>query len=362
MFCKGFSLAPNTLSLLLSWQTGKGNPKPMTTPYQQIQFPTTQKEGPVPDGTGQGSLDPLEAPETRVETQEVHQVPLTLEQAQTSFLRALEGKNRSPLTITAYTTDLTAFISFLHQNNLVIKTPNQIERADLTEYLSFLAQQGLMGVSRARKLAAIREFFRFLETHNYISKNPTLGIETPKREKNGRVYLRPDEYRAMLAQAGASPRDYCLLQIFLQTGIRVSELCSLTIPDIDLEGRSLKVRGKGMVEREIELERKGIEAIKNYLNTRPSTLDDHLFLNYHHEPIGQRGVRKLVAKYREKAGITKKASPHSLRHTFATYKAEKGVSPFQLQQWLGHASLTTTQIYVHIGRQNARKVMEQTSL
>jgi len=81
-----------------------------------------------------------------------------------------------------------------------------------------------------------------------------------------------------------------------------------------------------------------------------------------HEPIGQRGVRKLVAKYREKAGITKKASPHSLRHTFATYKAEKGVSPFQLQQWLGHANLNTTQIYVHIGRQNARKVMEQTSL
>lgn len=388
MFYRGSALAPNTLSLLLFWQSQTGlpigktsrktqegppdgeagrNTKTMTTPYQQVHF--LQLRSASPNFAGQATPQkeclscPLEAPRTGVKTPGIHPTtPLTLEGAKNAFLRALEGKNRASSTITAYTTDLNHFISFLHQNNLVIKTPNQIERADLTEYLSFLAQQGLMGVSRARKLACIREFFRFLESHNHIQKNPAQGIETPKREKNSRVYLRPDEYRAMLALAGGSPRDYCILQLFLQTGVRVSELCDLKIQDIDLEGRSLKVRGKGMVEREIELERKGIEAIKNYLNTRPQTLHSHLFLNYHNEPIGERGVRKLVKKYKDKAGITKRASPHSLRHTFATYKAEKGVSPFQLQQWLGHANLNTTQIYVHIGRQNARKVMEQTSL
>jgi site-specific recombinase XerD len=95
---------------------------------------------------------------------------------------------------------------------------------------------------------------------------------------------------------------------------------------------------------------------------RPPVLDDHLFLNKDGDPISERGVRKLVVKYRVAAGITKRASCHSLRHTFATYKAEKGVSPFQLKEWLGHASLNTTQIYVHMARQNAKKVMEATSL
>src|ERR671936_752517 len=85
-------------------------------------------------------------------------------------------------------------------------------------------------------------------------------------------------------------------------------------------------------------------------------------INYKGEPISERGIRKLVVKYRKDAGITKRASCHTLRHTFATYKAEKGVSPFQLQQWLGHANLNTTQIYVHLGKQNAKKIMEQTSL
>ncbi len=123
-----------------------------------------------------------------------------------------------------------------------------------------------------------------------------------------------------------------------------------------------RVRGKGEAESEIELERKGMEALKNYLNVRAESLDDHLFLNKDGQPISERMVRKIVAKYKMRAGITKKASCHSLRHTFATYKAEKGVSPFQLQQWLGHANLNTTQIYVHMGRQNAMKIMEATSL
>jgi integrase/recombinase XerC len=120
--------------------------------------------------------------------------------------------------------------------------------------------------------------------------------------------------------------------------------------------------GKGKVSREIALEKKGIQALKSYLAVRPESLSERLFLNYKGEPISERGVRKLVVKYTKAAGITKKASCHTLRHTFATYKAEKGVSPFQLQQWLGHANLNTTQIYVHLGKQNAKKVMEQTSL
>ena len=158
----------------------------------------------------------------------------------------------------------------------------------------------------------------------------------------------------MLSLAGANPRDYAILQVFLQTGIRVSELAHLTLEDVDLIKPAITVRGKGSVEREIALEKRGVQALKNYLAVRPESLSEVIFLNYKGEPISERGIRKLVVKYRKKAGITKQASCHTLRHTFATYKAEKG-SPFQLQQWLGHANLNTTQIYVHLENRTQKR-------
>ena len=289
--------------------------------------------------------------------------PSTLEEALPGFLRALAGKNRSDATIRAYQTDVGQFISWLHDNTVIVHAPAQVARIDVTEYLAHLAGRGLSGVSRARKLAAIREFFRYLVDLEIVDKSPVAGVETPKKERNGRTFLRPDEYTKLLSLAGGNPRDYAIFQVFLQTGVRVSELCALCLDDIDLEGRLLHVReGKGMVARSIELEKKAVQALRSYLGVRDQTLDAHLFLNRDGEPLGERGVRKLVHRYCQRAGITKPVSPHSFRHTFGTYKAERGVSPFQLQQWLGHASLNTTQIYVHLGRQNARKVMEATSL
>jgi integrase/recombinase XerC len=196
-----------------------------------------------------------------------------------------------------------------------------------------------------------------------IPISPAESVSAPKRERNGRTYLIPEEYTRLLSLAGSNPRDYAILQVFLQTGIRVSELCRLTLSDVDLVDRAVTIRqGKGMADRTIELEKKGLQALRNYLRSRPQSLSDALFLNYQAEPISERGVQKLLAKYVKLAGITKRISPHSLRHTFATYKAERGVSPYQLQQWLGHRNLNTTQIYVHLGKQNSRKVMEFTSL
>jgi integrase/recombinase XerC len=287
---------------------------------------------------------------------------MTLEKGLAVFLDALSGKNRSAATIRAYQTDLLQFMTFLHETNVLTASVQDVQKVDVLEYFSFLAKKDLTGVARARKLSAIREYFRFLEGLGQIDKSPTLGVETPKRERNARQFLRSDEYTKMLSLAGANPRDYAILQVFLQTGIRVSELAHLTMNDIDFLKPSLIVAGKGKVSREIALEKKGIQALKSYLAVRPDSLSERLFLNYKGEPISERGIRKLVVKYTKAAGITKKASCHTLRHTFATYKAEKGVSPFQLQQWLGHANLNTTQIYVHLGKQNAKKIMEQTSL
>jgi integrase/recombinase XerC len=289
---------------------------------------------------------------------------ITLEKGLATFLNALSGKNRSQATIRAYQTDIQQFISFLHEISVSTTSPQDVEKVDILEYFSFLAKKDLTGVARARKLSALREYFRFLEGIGEIEKSPTAGVETPKREKNARQFLRSDEYTKMLSLAGANARDYAILQVFLQTGIRVSELASLTLRDIDFIKPSITVRGKGNAQREIALEKKGSQALRSYLAVRPvpEGSTERLFLNYKGEPISERGVRKLVVKYTKAAGITKKASCHTLRHTFATYKAEKGVSPFQLQQWLGHANLNTTQIYVHLGKQNTKKIMEQTSL
>jgi site-specific recombinase XerD len=286
----------------------------------------------------------------------------TLERGLTGFLRSLEGLNRSPATLRAYRTDVEQFIGWLHQTNVVAAAPAQVVKADVTEYLADLHQRGVTGLSRARKLAAIRAYFGYLEGEGVVGRSPAATVQTPRKEKNTRTWLRPEEYRGMLARAGGSPRDYAVLQVFLQTGVRVGELCALRLSDLDLGHRSVTVRGKGRVDRAIELERKGIQAIRNWLAVRPPVPGDHLFLNYAGAPLGERGVRKLVAKYRTLAGVTRKASCHSFRHTFGTLKAQQGVSPYRLREWLGHANLNTTQIYVHLAKLNAAREMEATSL
>jgi site-specific recombinase XerD len=289
--------------------------------------------------------------------------PPTIDDTVSAFLRTLSGANKSSSTIIAYRTDLRQFARHLAETNCTIASPADITRGDIAEYLSHLAEQSISGTTRARKLASIREYFRFLEREDLVAKNPTLGVQTPKKERGSRTALRLDEYTKLLSLAGANPRDYAILQVFLQTGIRVSELCALTRADIDFAARRVQIsNGKGQKARTIELEKKGIQAIKSYLAVRPESLHDELFLNYQGVPLGERGVRKMLAKYLKASGITKKISPHSLRHTFATYKAERGVSPYVLREWLGHARLDTTQIYVHLARENTKKAMEATSL
>jgi site-specific recombinase XerD len=285
-----------------------------------------------------------------------------LEQGRQLFLSELRARGVSTHTVLAYATDIRQFIAYLEETNLAADRWDRVERADLTEYLSDLARQGRTGVTRARKLASLRECCRFLAEQGYLLASPAAAIAMPRKERTARVYLRPDEYTRLLSAAGGHSRDFAILQLFLQTGIRVAELVHLTIRDVDLDGRTLQVAGKGSKERIIDLEKRSLQALKHYLHQRPQSLDDHLFLNYAGTGLSDRGVKKLVEKYRVQAGITKQISCHSLRHTFATYKAERGVSAFQIQQWLGHSSVTTSQIYVHLGRTAAKKAMEVTSL
>jgi len=153
---------------------------------------------------------------------------VTLENGLGAFLDAMLGKNRSTATLRAYRTDVLQFIAFLTENNVAITEAGDVGKVDVLEYLAAVARKGLTGVARARKVSAIREYFRFLEGVGLIQKSPTTGIDTPKREKHTRQFLRADEYTKMLSLAGGNPRDYAILQVFLQTGIQVSELANLT--------------------------------------------------------------------------------------------------------------------------------------
>lgn len=290
------------------------------------------------------------------------QTATTFQEYLTQFLRNLAGNNLSELTQTAYNTDIVQFITWITENDVTVQQPGQVTRAHITEYLSYLAELGRSGITRRRKLAALKEYFSYLVDQQVIALSPAQLVKMPKREKREKTYLRVDEYSKLLAAAGGNPRDFAILQVFLQTGIRVSELIAITLADLDLENKTLKVHGKGKKERTIPLEKKGIQAIRSWLAIRPTTTDTHLFLNYEGNGFSIRGVRKIVDKYLKQAGIQKNISCHGLRHTFGTNKAALGMNAFQLQALFGHENIQTSLIYVHIGTMDVRKAMELTSL
>jgi len=279
-----------------------------------------------------------------------------------SFLQELEGGNKSTLTLTAYKTDLKQFFEWLSENDATVTIPEQVTRGHVNEYLAFLSSLGRSGVTRARKLAALKSFFTYLKYENVLAASPADTIHMPNKERKRKVVLRTDEYSRMLSEAGGNPRDFAILQLFLQTGIRVSELVAITVPDLDRQSHVLKVHGKGNKERDIPLEKKSVQAVKSWLAVRPESQDQHLFLNYSGEGLSIRGVRKIVDKYLKKAGITKQISCHGLRRTFGSAKAGKGMNAFQLQKLMGHERITTTIEYVEIGQEELRKAMEATSL
>ena len=290
------------------------------------------------------------------------QTTITLETALTDFLTSLRARNASVLTQEAYQTDIRQFITWQAEVSVVGQHVTSVTKTDLIEYLSYLASLGRSGVTRARKLASLREFFAFLHERELIPSSPAATVAIPKKERKAQTFLRPEEYARLLSTAGSHPRDFAILQLFLQTGIRVSELVQLTLRDVDLVGKAIKVSGKGSKERSIPLEKKAVLALKNYVSVRPQSLDQHFFLNYTGTGLSRRGAEKIIEKYRRLSGITKRFSCHSLRHTFGSYKAEQCVSPFQIKEWMGHSSISVTQLYVHMSKESARRAMEQTSL
>jgi integrase/recombinase XerC len=275
------------------------------------------------------------------------------------FMRELD---KSPLTIQAYRTDIQQFLTWLIEHDVTVTKAHQVKRSHINEYLRYLANKGRTGTTRARKLVSLQLFFTHLVKEGVIPHSPAATVDRPRKERKPKQYLRPDEYTKLLAAAGGHPRDFALLQLFLQTGIRVSEAVAICVLELDLEHKTLTIHGKGSKERVIPLEKKAFQALKSYLAVRPKTTDQHLFLNYQGEGLSIRGVRKIVEKYVKRSGITKKISCHGLRHTCATNRAALGMNAFCLKTLLGHERITTSLEYVHIGTEELRKPMEVTSL
>lgn len=279
------------------------------------------------------------------------------------FEKALVGANNSDKTITAYTNDLKQFLEFLKETRVDFDNISHLSRMDIVEFLNKMASKGFTGVTRVRKLASVRKFFNFLQDNGFLSGNPAHTVKGPVREEKEPTLLFKNEYKALLFEASGNPRDFAILQTFLQTGVRVSELVNLKMEDVDLANKTLIVRqGKGKKDRSIPLESQAIEALTKYLNTRNGQISEYFFLAKNGSSLDVRTVRYMVKKYILKAGINGRASVHSLRHTMATHKIDRGMSIPNLKEILGHKKMETTYKYVHLAKTTLRQQQEATAL
>ncbi len=284
--------------------------------------------------------------------------PLTLVD---QFTRSLAGA-KSRLTILAYESDLRQFFTWVHQTDFTATSIERINRGHIEDYLTSLSEKGQTGTTRARKLISLQVFFSYLVDTSIIPHSPAINVKRPSREQKTKHYLRPDEYSRVLAEAAGDPRDYCIFQVFLHTGIRVSELVALTLSDLDLEQKTVIIHGKGNRERVIPLEKKPFQALKLYLDHRPKNTDPHVFLNYKGEGLSIRGVRKIVDKYVKQSGITKSISCHGLRRTCLSSRAARNMNAFAIQKLAGHARMETTRIYVQLSTEDLRQAMETANI
>jgi integrase/recombinase XerD len=304
--------------------------------------------------------------EIDIGTKNRHSYNMTTSTPNTTLTSSLDqfirGLDKSPLTIQAYYADIQQFITWLSENDMTVTRVHHVTRSHINEYLSYLANQGRTATTRARELISLQVFFTYLVREGVLPHSPAAMVKRPCREHKPKHMLRPDEFRRIVAAARGNPRDYALLQLLMQTGIWVSELIAIRIPELDLEHQTLTIHRIESREHMIPLEKKALHALQSYLVVRAKTTDQHLFLNYQGQGLSIGGVRKLMEKYAKSAGITKKISCHGLHYTFAHKRATLEMIAFSLKTPLRHERMRTSKKNVSIGTEELRKLMELTSL
>lgn len=270
-------------------------------------------------------------------------------------------KNASGHTIKNYLVDLKAFETFLAGKDL-----DTVDHFTLRRYLAEMRSKSFAKRTIARKLASLRSFFRFLYREGYIKKNPTTALSTPKLDKKLPVFLDVGKVEKLvqspLTDTVDGLRDRAILETLYSTGMRVSELVGLNSRSIDFISGVVKVFGKGSKERLTPIGEPAIAAIQRYIDNRdehPVKDRDAVFLNKSGRRLTDRSVRRIVDKYVTKCAIEEKISPHSLRHSFATHLLDRGADLRSVQELLGHANLSTTQIYTHVTAERLKAVYDK---
>lgn len=266
-------------------------------------------------------------------------------------------------TLVSYKRDLESYTDFLSSKG--IDTLAKTKREDITDFMLRQKDRGLSPNSISRSLAAIKVFYRFLVRERILALDPTSLIDSPKLWKKIPETLSLNEVDALLVQPNTRDRqglrDRAILEALYATGMRVSEAVNLKADNVNLEIGFLRCIGKGNKERVVPLGKKAVASIDRYLqSSRPSFLKDKkselLFLNRFGNSISRQSLWKMIKKYAREAGIKKPMRPHILRHSFATHLLERGADLRSVQEMLGHANISTTQIYTHINKDRLKSI------
>lgn len=272
----------------------------------------------------------------------------------------------SPNTLQSYRRDITQYYIFITKHVKKQKW-NQITRTDITQFLHLLKDEGKSTATISRMLSTIRSFHQFLLREQTVSEDPSLHIETPRKERKLPNILSSEEIETLLSIVGNDPldiRNKAMLELLYATGLRVTELITLQVSDLHLTMGFVRCLGKGDKERIVPLGDIAREAIETYLNkSRPKLLrrtndSPILFLNQHGRPLTRQGCWKIIKMIAQRAKINKRITPHMLRHSFATHLLENGADLRAVQEMLGHSDISTTQIYTHVTRTRLKDVYE----
>jgi len=271
-------------------------------------------------------------------------------------------KNCSSNTLRGYRRDIFQFINFLKKNK--IKSFKSISYEDLLSYLGYLRNYGYSETTIGRKVASLKSFFKFLSARKIIKSNPVALLSSPKKPDRLPDFLTLEEVEKILnipsEKNWQSLRDKAILELLYSTGIRVGELTSLKIGDIDFFQELIKVKGKGKKERIVPIGRYALKALIEYIERRPNKKEKNVFLNKYGKPLSERSVERIIDKFSKKAGIGKKITPHTFRHTFATHMLDRGADLRTVQELLGHERITTTQIYTHLTVEKLKEFYNKT--
>jgi integrase/recombinase XerC len=279
------------------------------------------------------------------------------------FLDYLQAvRDVSPATVRAYRSDLSDFCGWLTLDGNRLPAPDTIDRIQVRGYMAHLHKRQLTRRTIARHLATLRTFFRWQVREGHLLEDPTAGLQSPRREKRLPRHLPVDEVAAILTAPDAHKplglRDRALLETLYATGCRVSELTGLDCQDVSLKEGLARVLGKGRKERIIPVGSKARAALKAWLAVRDTLRRDKetgsaaLFLNYRGQRLTDRSVRRVLTSALQKVAVSRRISPHGLRHSFATHLLDAGADLRSIQELLGHASLGTTQIYTHVSMEH----------